>query len=111
MTAATRPGSESPSGQPPELGPAIRAALEHLADLTQPPPAVIDGRLDQMLRAAVVAHGARAGRGGATEGHRLAMAEVAVAVRTACAHLAARELEDAYLALRAAADRLPRIVR
>jgi hypothetical protein len=38
------------------------------------------------------------------------MEEVAAAVRTACAHLAAAELEDAYLALRAAVDRLPRRV-
>ena len=37
-----------------------------------------------------------------------ALDEAAAAVRTACAHLAATELEDAYLALRAAFDRLPR---
>ena len=111
MTAATRPGAESPSGQPPELAPAIRTALGHLADLTDPSPAVLDGRLDQMLRAAVVAHTGRVARGAsAADGQRLALDEVAVAVRTACAHLAARELEDAYLALRAAADRLPRAV-
>lgn len=111
MTAATRPGAESASGQPPELGAAIRAALEHLADLTQPPPAVLDGRLDQMLRAAVVSHAGRAARAPANDRGRHAMEEVAVAVRTACAHLAARELEDAYLALRTAADRMPRVAR
>ncbi|GAA4924914.1 hypothetical protein EV188_102911 [Actinomycetospora succinea] len=108
MTVATRPGADSTSGQPPDLSAAIRAALEHLADLTQPPPAVLDGRLDQMLRAALAAQAARPTRGPGDR-HRLAMDEVAVAVRTACAHLAARELEDAYLALRAAADRLPRV--
>ncbi|MEJ2886343.1 hypothetical protein [Actinomycetospora aeridis] len=110
MTAVTRPEADQSSGQPPELGAAIRAALEHLADLTQPPPAVLDGRLDHMLRTAVVAQAGRSTRAPGDR-HRLAMDEVAVAVRTACAHLAARELEDAYLALRAAADRLPRVAR
>jgi hypothetical protein len=111
VTTVTRPEAWRSSGRPPELGPAIRAALEHLADLTVPPPAVLDGRLDQMLRAALAAHAGRAARSAATDGHRLALDDVAVAVRTACAHLAARELEDAYLALRTAADRLPRAAR
>lgn len=109
MTAVTRPGADPASSPPPELAAAIRAALGHLTDLTDPSPAVLDGRLDQMLRSAVVAHTGRAAPPG-QDGQRPAMDEVAVAVRTACAHLAARELEDAYLALRAAADRLPRAV-
>ncbi|PVY95886.1 hypothetical protein [Actinomycetospora cinnamomea] len=96
MTAGTRPVATVDG--PPELGAAIRAALGHLADLTDPPPAVRDGRLDRMLRAALHAQ----------DGHRAPMEEVAAAVRTACAHLAATELEDAYLALRTAIDRLPR---
>ncbi|MEJ2865103.1 hypothetical protein [Actinomycetospora flava] len=104
----TRPGTEPAPGQPPELGAAIRTALAHLADLTDPSPAVLDGRLDQMLRAAVGAHTAR-GPAPKGDGQRSALDEVAVATRTACAHLAARELEDAYLALRAAADRMPRV--
>lgn len=108
MTAAARPGAGQ-AQQPPELAPAIRTALEHLADLTAPSPAVLDGRLDQMLRAAVVAHTDRVTA--VRDGHRVAMDEAAVAVRTACAHLAAREFEDAYLALRAAADRMPRLAR
>ena len=108
MTATVRPG---PSGDgaarrgdeaPPELGAAVRAALGYLADLTDPPAAVRDGRLDRMLRAALHSHD------GGASGRRRPMDEVAAAVRTACAHLAATELEDAYLALRTAIDRLPR---
>lgn len=96
MTAGTRPVATADG--PPELGAAVRAALGYLADLTDPAPAVRDGRLDRMLRAALHAQ----------DGQRGPMDEVAAAVRTACAHLAASELEDAYLALRAAVDRLPR---
>lgn len=102
MTAVTRPSA--PADGPPELGAAIRAALGYLVDLTDPPAAVRDGRVDRMLRAALhVQDGALA-----IPGRRSAMDEVAAAVRTACAHLAATELEDAYLALRTAIDRLPR---
>lgn len=115
MTAVARPtrtgdgAARAPEGVP-DLGAAVRAALGHLADLTDPPPAVLDGRLDRMLRASLQAQadGAAAARHGRADGHRAAMDEVAAAVRTACAHLAATELEDAYLALRAAVDRLPR---
>lgn len=55
-----------------------------------------------MLRASLQA------RESTPDGHRTGLDEVATAVRTACAHLAASEFEDAYLALRAAFDRLPR---
>jgi hypothetical protein len=113
VTAATRRATPGRNGQngdaPPELGAAIRAALGYLADLTDPPEAVRDGRLDRMLRASVQAH--LAGSTSAprrTDGAGAALDEAAAAVRTACAHLAATELEDAYLALRAAYDRLPR---
>ncbi|GLZ46332.1 hypothetical protein Acsp06_25170 [Actinomycetospora sp. NBRC 106375] len=106
MTAVSpRPaaGSSRPSEGPPELGAAIRAALDHLADLANPPEAVRDGRLDRMLRASLDAQLAAT-----APTARRVMEDVAAAVRTACAHLAATELEDAYLALRAAVDRLPR---
>ncbi|GAA4874979.1 hypothetical protein [Actinomycetospora straminea] len=101
---AARDGADPP---PPELAAAIRAAIGYLGDLVDPPSAVLDGRLDRMLRAAVTAHTHQARGRGDGDG-RVAMDEAAAAVRTACAHLAARELEDAYLALRAAADRVPR---
>ncbi|MDD7968691.1 hypothetical protein [Actinomycetospora lemnae] len=107
MTAIVRrDGARDGAEPPPELPAAIRAGIGYLGDLVDPPAAVLDGRLDRMLRAAVTAHAAHHGR---TRGDgRAAMDEAAAAVRTACAHLAARELEDAYLALRAAADRVPR---
>lgn len=122
MSAVTRrssTGNGHATDAPPELGAAIRAALGYLVDLTDPPEAVRDGRLDEMLRASLQAHlgapsagsdGARRRRDGHTDGHQAALDEVAAAVRTACAHLAATELEDAYLALRAALDRLPRAI-
>jgi hypothetical protein len=114
VTAVARPAGTA-DGAPegvPELGAAIRAALGHLADLSHPPPAVLDGRLDRMLRASLKAQADGSPGGGAArrDGYRAVMDEVAAAVRTACAHLAAAELEDAYLALRAAVDRLPRRV-
>jgi hypothetical protein len=105
VTRGTAAGSAASTDGPPELGAAIRAALGYLADLTDPPEAVRDGRLDRMLRASVQAHLASPHR---TNGVGAALDEAAAAVRTACAHLAATELEDAYLALRAAVDRLPR---
>jgi hypothetical protein len=108
VTAVTRRTASGPAGSaeaPPELGAAIRAALGYLADLTEPAEAVRDGRLDRMLRASVQAHLAGPRR---ADGVGAALDEAAAAVRTACAHLAATELEDAYLALRAAVDRLPR---
>ncbi|CAA9247352.1 MAG: hypothetical protein AVDCRST_MAG54-1815 [uncultured Actinomycetospora sp.] len=110
MTATARPptghGAARAAGAPPDLGAAAPAALGYLADLSVPAPAVRDGRVDHMLRSALSAHGGTP----TVPGQRGAMDEVAAAVRTACAHLAAAELEDAYLALRAAVDRLPRSV-
>jgi hypothetical protein len=108
VTATARPapgdGAARGAGAPPDLGAAVRAALGYLADLSVPAPAVRDGRVDHMLRSALSAHGGAP----TVPGQRRAMDEAAAAVRTACAHLAAAELEDAYLALRAAVDRLPR---
>jgi hypothetical protein len=102
-TAQPTPHGGAAAG-PPDLGAAVRAALGYLADLSVPAPAVRDGRVDHMLRSALTAQGAAA----TLPGHRTAADEAAAAVRTACAHLAAAELEDAYLALRAAVDRLSR---
>ena len=98
MTAvAGRPGGgRARDDGSPDLGSVVRVALGHLADLTAPTEAVLDGRVDRMLRDAVESPtGARS-------------ADAVGAVRTACAYLAAGELEDAYLALRTALDRLPR---
>ncbi|MDF2975600.1 MAG: hypothetical protein K0S40_328 [Actinomycetospora sp.] len=106
MTAAGGDGAARTAGGPPDLGAAVRAALGYLADLSAPAPAVRDGRVDHMLRSALTAHGGAA----TVPGQRRPTDEAAAAVRTACAHLAAAELEDAYLALRAAVDRLPRSV-
>jgi hypothetical protein len=108
VTIVARPaaddGTAGAAGGPVDLGAAVRAALGYLTDLRVPAPAVRDGRVDHMLRSALTAHGAAA----MAPGQRRATNEAAAAVRTACAHLAAAELEDAYLALRAAVDRLPR---
>lgn len=104
---SAEPSSRAPGGgnvRPPELGEAVRAALGALADLAAPSAAVRDGRVDRMLRASLQAH--ESAQNG--DGRRAGLDEVAAAVRTACAHLAVTEFEDAYLALRAALDRLPR---
>ena len=104
---SAEPSSRAPGGgnvRPPELGEAVRAALGALADLSAPSAAVRDGRVDRMLRASLLAH--ESAQNG--DGRRAGLDEVAAAVRTACAHLAVTEFEDAYLALRAALDRLPR---
>jgi hypothetical protein len=79
---------------PPGLATAIRSGLEHLTDLRRPPATITDGRVEAMLRASL-------------DGPDLPDPSMA-AVRTACAHLAAAEYEDAYLALRTAKDHLPR---
>jgi hypothetical protein len=94
---AGRAGSGPARGDgPPDLGSAVRVALGHLVDLTHPSEAVRDGRVDRMLRDALESPASAR------------FAEAVGAVRTACAYLAAGELEDAYLALRTALDRLPR---
>lgn len=105
MTATAQPAPRGRTADgPPDLGAAVRAALGYLSDLSVPPEAVRDGRVDHMLRSALAALGG----GVRIPGQRTPTDEAAAAVRTACAHLAAAELEDAYLALRAAVDRLPR---
>jgi len=107
VTATAAPGGDAvprSAEAPAELGSAARAALRYLVDLTDPPAAVRDGRVDHMLRAALAVHD----RPAAGRGRRRSLDDVAAAVRTACAHLSAAELEDAYLALRTAVDRLPR---
>lgn len=94
---AGRPGSDPVRGDgPPDLGAAVRMALRHLVDLTVPTEAVRDGRVDRMLRDALESPASAR------------FVDAVGAARTACAYLAAGELEDAYLALRTALDRLPR---
>jgi hypothetical protein len=86
--------------EPLELPTAVVAGLQALGDLRDLPMGVRDGRLERMLRATLDHH--RPPRASsATEAS-------AAAVRTACAHLAAGEHEDAYLALCTAYDYLPR---
>jgi hypothetical protein len=87
-------GAGRPNDGRDRLLTAIRTGLEHLTDLRRPPPAVTDGWVEAMLRAS-------------RDGPDLPGPSMA-AVRTACAHLAAAEYEDAYLALRTAKDHLPR---
>jgi hypothetical protein len=98
--------------RPPEPGPlelstAVVAGLQALRNLRDLPLGVRDGRLERMLRATLAHHRPPAGDDpgpGAVSGAEAATA----AVRTACAHLATREYEDAYLALCTAYDGLPR---
>jgi hypothetical protein len=85
----------------PPLGIAVTVALRALGDLAHVAAGVEDGRLEALLRASVASHRARAGNGnGSTP-------DPSIAVQTACAHLAAGDREDAYLALRTACDFLP----
>ncbi len=94
-SAPTRsPAAPGPRTGLSELAAAIRTALAHLTDLHRPSTAVTDGGVEAMLRATL-------------DGPDLP-GPSAAAVRTACAHLAAEEYEDAYLALRTATDHLPR---
>jgi hypothetical protein len=86
--------------EPLELPTAVVTGIQALGDLRDLPMGVRDGRLERMLRATLDHH--RPPRASsATEAS-------AAAVRTACAHLAAGEHEDAYLALCTAYDFLPR---
>lgn len=86
--------------EPLDLATAIVAGLQALGDPHDLPTGVRDGRLEQMLLASLDHH--RPPRASsATEAST-------AAVRTACAHLAAGEHEDAYLALCTAYDYLPR---
>ncbi len=86
---------------PPPLAVAVVVALRALGDLAQLPAGVVDGRLEALLRASL-AHRVRTNAG--QDGH---VPDPAIAVLTACAHLAAGGRGDAYLALRAARDLLP----
>jgi hypothetical protein len=103
---AVRPGPLTPprpapaDAEPLELPTAVVTGIQALGDLRDLPMGVRDGRLERMLRATLDHH--RPPRASsATEAS-------AAAVRTACAHLAAGEHEDAYLALCTAYDFLPR---
>jgi hypothetical protein len=97
---SVRARSAPVDAEPLELPTAVVAGLQALGDLRDLPMGVRDGRLERMLRATLDQH--RPPRASpATEAS-------AAAVRTACAHLAAGEHEDAYLALCTAYDYLPR---
>jgi hypothetical protein len=99
--ARPAPARSAPAdAEPLELPTAVVVGLQALGDLRDLPTGVRDGRLERMLRATLDHH--RPPRASsATEAS-------AAAVRTACAHLAAGEHEDAYLALCTAYDYLPR---
>ncbi len=90
-----------PDAEPLELPTAVVAGLKALGDLRDLPTGVRDGRLERMLRATLDHHHRSPRASPGTEAS-------AAAVRTACAHLAAGEHEDAYLALCTAYDFLPR---
>ncbi|MEJ2864366.1 hypothetical protein [Actinomycetospora flava] len=88
------------TGPPPPLGAAVVVALRMLGDLDQVAAGVSDGRLEALLRTSLSHHvKTRQGQDGAVP-------DPAVAVLTACAHLAASGREDAYLALSTARDLL-----
>lgn len=76
----------------------LGTAIGMLGDLRTLHPAVTSGHLERHLRAEVE----RAARGSADT------AGAVPAVRAACAHLATRSYEDAYLALVTASSLLPR---
>src|SRR5690348_15013406 len=83
-----------PGQQPTALAQTIATALDALGDLSDLHPAVRDGRVVHWLRCAIN-----------TPAPSVNQANVAVtAVRAACAHLTAGELDDAYLALLTARD-------
>ena len=100
-TARVSPARATPADpEPLELPIAVVTGIQALGDLRDLPMGVRDGRLERMLRTSLEHH--RPPRASsATEAS-------AAAVRTACAHLAAGEHEDAYLALCTAYDFLPR---
>lgn len=92
---------------PLELSTAVVAGLQALRNLRDLPSGVRDGRLEGMLRATLAHHRPPSTDDGARP-DTVAADTTMAAVRTACAHLAAQEYEDAYLALCTAYDGLPR---
>lgn len=100
-----RPGA-APHPAPLELPTAVVAGLQALGNLRDLPSGVRDGRLERMLRATLAHHRAPSSPDGTTAAPPTEASMAAV--RTACAHLATREYEDAYLALCTAYDHLPR---
>jgi hypothetical protein len=104
-----RPGTFGrESTEPLDLAAAIAVGLRALRDLRDLPAGVEDGRLVEMLRASLAAYRPPLRSRSGTDGDTPAAEAVAAAIRTACAHLATRSFEDAYLALRTAHDFLPR---
>ncbi|NMO89978.1 hypothetical protein [Actinomycetospora sp. TBRC 11914] len=102
-----RPGGtdRAPQPAPLELPTAVVAGLQALGNLRDLPTGVLDGRLERMLRATLAHHRPPASPNGSAASPTEA---TSAAVLTACAHLATREYEDAYLALCTAYDHLPR---
>ncbi len=80
------------------LARAVAAAVASLDDVDGSVPLEVRRRIDAMLRLAVDRHLARVGEDGPVA--------AVPALRVACAHLAAGDLEDAYLALLTARDLL-----
>lgn len=106
---ATRPATRSPGGPPAttrwtrtELAATVAASLRALNDPTRPDTRTVARDLETALRAAVEQYRLAPDRSAAGP----AVAQAAAAARTACAHLAAEDLVDAYLALRTAHDTL-----
>lgn len=93
---------------PPGLAEAIVMGLRALRDLTRPPPEVTSGDLEHVLRTAIARSGTADGRPVGEPAVSQPLGNAAVAARTACAYLSARDLPHAYLALRAAREALPR---
>lgn len=81
----------------------VGGALDLLGDLRAPHPAVVSGALEKGLRRGLDQMWRNNKRHAPSDGEQAAMA----AVRTACAHLATRAYEDAYLALLTAQAMLP----
>ncbi len=77
---------------------AVAVAVASLDHVDGTVPLEVRRRIDQMLRVAVDRHLARVGEDGPVA--------AVPALRVACAHLAAGDLEDAYLALLTARDLL-----
>ncbi|WP_018333360.1 hypothetical protein [Actinomycetospora chiangmaiensis] len=96
-TRRPSPPSPSPDGHLGALRRTLGTAIDMLGDLRSLHPAVASGHLERHLRAEVE----RAERIGDSSG-------AVPALRTACAHLATRSYEDAYLALVTASSLLPR---
>lgn len=98
---------EADRPQAPGLAEVIVMGLRALRDLTAPPSGVTSGDLEHVLRVAAARHETSCGPPSGDSAVPVPLQNAAVAVRTACAHLSAGDLQDTYLALCAARDALP----